>query len=384
MELAPPNDLQKKFPYSPDTWFICFTIIGIIVNASGLLLPILEPDGALYATIAKNMALNGDYVNLMVEGNNWLDKPHFPFWITAFSFKLFGINSLAYKFPGFLFWLAGAWYTYAFARILYYKEIAQWAVLIYLSIEHLILSNNDVRAEPFLTGLMIGAAYYYYLAYRGNKLKHFVAGSLLLAFAIMTKGIFIACMVMSGFIIHWIIQKEWKQFLNYRWWLSMVMVLLFTMPELVSLYLQFDRHPEKLVFGQHNVSGIRFFFWDSQFGRFFNTGPIKGTGDKLFYVHTLLWAFLPWSIILFVQIGTTIKNYRSVISATGNYICSGIAIAGIYSKDRYPWPGRLTKRYCSIYLAGESRFIATYGIYGADRRTIPAFSYQSAYRKIPE
>jgi 4-amino-4-deoxy-L-arabinose transferase-like glycosyltransferase len=260
MELEQQTDLHKKSPYLPDTWFIGLTIIGIIVNASGLLLPILEPDGALYATIAKNMALSDDYVNLMVEGNDWLDKPHFPFWITAFSFKIFGVNSFAYKFPGLVFWLAGAWYTYAFARKLYNTSIAQWAVLIYLSIEHLILSNNDVRAEPFLTGLMIGAAYYYYLAYRDNKWKHYIAGSLLLAFAIMTKGIFIACMVMAGFVIEWIIKKEWKQLLNYRWWLSMVMVVLFTTPELISLYLQFDRHPEKLVFGQHNVSGIRFFF----------------------------------------------------------------------------------------------------------------------------
>lgn len=347
MKLEQSPDLHKKFPYSTDTWFACLTIIGIIVNASGLFLPILEPDGALYATIAKNMAQSGDYINLMMEGNDWLDKPHFPFWITAFSFKAFGINSFAYKFPGLLFWLAGAWYTCAFANKLYNRRTAQWAVLIYLSIEHLIISNNDVRAEPYLTGLMIGAAYYYYLAYNSNKLKYYLAGSLLLAFAVMTKGIFIICMVMAGFVIDWVIKKQWKQFLNYRWWLCMALVLLFMMPELISLYLQFDRHPEKLVFGQHNVSGIRFFFWDSQFGRFLNTGPIKGTGSRLFYVHTLLWAFLPWSIILFLLVGSAIKNYRSVLSASGNYICSGIALAGflVFSLSRFQLPHYLNILY---------------------------------------
>jgi 4-amino-4-deoxy-L-arabinose transferase-like glycosyltransferase len=340
--MTPPlsTDQNKKL-------FSWLTIIGILVNASGLFLPILEPDGALYATISKTMALSNDYVNLIVEGNDWLDKPHFPFWITAFSFKLFGINSFAYKFPGLLFWLAGAWYTYAFANKLFNKQTAQWAMLIYISIEHLILSNNDVRAEPYLTGLMIGTAYHYYLAYRSNKWKHYIAGSLLLAFAIMTKGIFIACMVMAGFVIEWIIKKEWKQFLNYRWWLSMILVLVFIMPELITLYLQFDRHPEKLVFGQHNVSGIRFFFWDSQFGRFFNTGPIKGSGDKLFYVHTLLWAFLPWSVILFVLAGSSIKKYKSPFSPAGNYICSGIAIAGflVFSLSRFQLPHYLNILY---------------------------------------
>jgi 4-amino-4-deoxy-L-arabinose transferase-like glycosyltransferase len=344
MNLVQSIDLNKK---SPGTWFIWLSIIGILVNASGLLLPILAPDGALYATISKTMALSGDYVNLYVEGNDWLDKPHFPFWITAFSFKLFGINSFAYKFPGLLFWLAGALYTYAFAKKLYNKQTAQWATLIYISVEHLILSNNDVRAEPYLTGLMIGTAYHYYLAYRDNKWKHYITGSLLLAMAIMTKGIFIACMVMAGFIIHWIVKKEWKQFLNYRWCVSMVLVLIFISPELISLYLQFDKHPEKLVFGEHNVSGIRFFFWDSQFGRFFNNGPIKGSGDKLFYVHTLIWAFLPWSVILFVLAGSSIKNYKTAFSISGNYICSGISIAGflVFSLSRFQLPHYLNILY---------------------------------------
>ncbi|MBO9205166.1 MULTISPECIES: ArnT family glycosyltransferase [Niastella] len=347
MKLLPSPKLPQKGEFPFDNWFIWLAIIGVIVNASGLLLPILEPDGALYATIAKNMAQSGDYVKLMMEGNDWLDKPHFPFWITAFSFKLFGINSFAYKLPGLLFWLAGMYYTYAFANKLYNKQTAQWAVLIYISIEHLILSNNDVRAEPFLTGLMIGAAYYYYLAYRNNKLTHYVAGSLLLAFAVMTKGIFIACMVMAGFVIEWIIKKDWKQFLNYRWWLSIILMLVFILPELIALYLQFDQHPEKLVFGQHHVSGIRFFFWDSQFGRFFNTGPIKGKGDKLFYVHTLLWAFLPWSVIFFMMVGDSIKNYKTRLAKTGNYICSGISLTGflVFSLSRFQLPHYLNILY---------------------------------------
>ena len=372
MNLSPSAEQQKKSAYPLDTWFTWLTIIGIIVNASGLLLPILEPDGALYATIAKNMAQSGDFVKLMMEGNDWLDKPHFPFWITAISFKLFGINSFAYKLPGLLFWLAGIYYTYAFANKLYNKQTAQWAVLIYISVEHLILSNNDVRAEPFLTGQMIGAAYYYYLAYRNNKFKHYLAGSLLLAFAIMTKGIFIACMVMAGFVIEWIIKKDWKQFLNYRWWLSIIMVLVFILPELITLYLQFDQHPEKLVFGQHNISGVRFFFWDSQFGRFLNNGPIKGSGDKFFFFHTLLWAFLPWSVILYLLVGSSLKNYKTIISKNGNYICSGISLAGflVFSLSRFQLP-----HYTNILYPFFAIVVANWLLNGKHNGLLKAITY---------
>ena len=62
----------------------------------------------------------------------------------------------------------------------------------------------------------------------------------------------------------------------------LVLLILFINPELICLYIQFDLHPEKILFGHTHVSGIRFFFWDSQFGRFLNTGPIKGAGRRVF------------------------------------------------------------------------------------------------------
>src|SRR5215475_14903201 len=100
--------LQKNF-----RWLL---LLGISINATALFVAILEPDGALYATIAKTIANTGDFINLKVDGKDWLDKPHFPFWVAAISFKIFGVNSFAYKFPAFLFWGIGAYYTFRFAR----------------------------------------------------------------------------------------------------------------------------------------------------------------------------------------------------------------------------------------------------------------------------
>ncbi len=120
-----------------ERWFYPLLAIGILINAGGLLLTILEPDGALYATIAKTMAQSGDFINLKVEGKDWLDKPHFPFWMAALSYRIFGINSFAYKFPALLFWAMGGWYTWRLALSYYGKAVAQLAVLIYLTAAHL-------------------------------------------------------------------------------------------------------------------------------------------------------------------------------------------------------------------------------------------------------
>lgn len=278
--------------------FSLLCVAGIAVNGIGLFSGVMMIDGALYALIAKNMVLSGNYEFLTLHGFDWLDKPHFPFWCTALSYRIFGIHDFAYKLPAFIFWLIGALYTYLLARRLHGRNVARIAVLVYLSALHLLLCNSAVNAEPYLTGMIVAAIYHFYRTYREGTFSQLLFGALWAALAVMTKGIFVLIIVGSGFIVLWLVRKEWRQFLNYRWYAAVALVLVFILPELYCLYRQFDARPAVEVFGQTHVSGIRFFFWDSQFGRFFNSGPITGHGDPFFYLHTLLWAFLPWSPLL--------------------------------------------------------------------------------------
>ncbi len=329
---------------SIDKIFTILLLAGIFINFNGLLIDILEPDGALYATIAKHIALTGDWVNLWGDGHDWLDKPHLPFWLCAASFKIFGINAFAYKLPAFIFWLAGIYFTYKLADIFYENQIAKVATLIYVFALHTTLNNFDVRAEPFLTTLSIGAIYFIYKAHLTNKWIHIIFAALLSACAIMTKGIFVLITIGGGFVIWWIISRQWKQFVNYKWYIMLALIFLFIIPEIYCLYLQFDMHPEKVIFGTTHVSGVKFFFWDSQFGRFFNTGPIKGNGDKSFFLHTTLWAFLPWSILLYFAIYKLIINGKHTVEKTNRWVIYGSALITflLFSFSRFQLPHYVT------------------------------------------
>jgi 4-amino-4-deoxy-L-arabinose transferase-like glycosyltransferase len=283
-------------------------MIGLLVfmHFTGLPVTIMEPDGALYAGIAKHMVQHHDYWNLFADGHDWLDKPHFPFWMMALSFNLFGFSTVAYKLPALLFLMMGVIYTYRFAHALYGEQVARWAVCILLTAEHLVISSNDVRAEPYLTGLIIASVYH---LYRGRGI-HLVLGALFAACAVMTKGPFALVPIGCAIAGQYIFTRQWKELFHLRWLLVVVLIAIFILPELYALHEQFDQHPEKVVFGHTGVSGIRFFFWDSQFGRFMNTGPIKGHGDPFFFFHTALWAFAPWSIFLYAAVIAFIRKSR--------------------------------------------------------------------------
>lgn len=282
--------------------------LAVLVNFSGLFVPLMDPDAGVYASISKTMVERHDFVNLYFQETDWLDKPHFPFWITAVFFKIFGFKVWAYKLPGILFVMMGAWYTYRLACDFYNRTVALWSVFILLTATHIIISNNDVRAEPFLTGLVIGAIWHFSRSLSSGFNRHLLIACLLAACAVMTKGIFTLIPIGGAVAGELIIKNQWKQVFHPRWIIAGLLVALFITPELYCLWKQFDTHPEKTVLGNDHVSGIRFFLWDSQFGRFFNTGPIKGKGDKLFFLHTLLWAFLPWSLILYGAAITYLRN----------------------------------------------------------------------------
>lgn len=307
------------------SWFIIG--LAVLVNFSGLTITILEPDGALYAGIAKIMVQTGNYLDLYADGKPWLDKPHFPFWMMTASYHIFGFTTLAYKLPAILWLMVGAVYTYKFASKLYNEQTARWAVCILLTAQHLVLSNNDVRAEPYLTGMIIASVYHFYR----RTGYHLVLGALFAAFAIMTKGLFALVPIGAAIGGHFLFTKQWREILHWRWLLAGVLVFVFITPELYALYRQFDMHPELEVFGQRNVSGIRFFFWDSQFGRFMNTGPIKGSGDPFFFVHTLLWAFLPWSLLLYASFfRRSFKEYYCICGAAATFL--------LFSLSRFQLP----------------------------------------------
>ncbi len=265
-----------------------------------------EPDAALYATIARRMAQSGDFVNLLAYNVDWLDKPHFPFWVTALSFKVFGVGLLGLRLPALAFTLLGARYTFRLGLKLYGPTVARLAVLVLLTSQHLVMSNADVRAEPFLVGLLAAAVFHALSAREEKWLGHLVAASAFTAAAVMTKGPFLLFPVACAVVVPALVRRE--PFLLGRWLLAVGLVAVFITPELWCLWQQFDAHPEKLVFERHGVSGVRWFFWDSQFGRFANTGPIRGQGDPTFFLHTVLWSFLPWSLALYAAGFTAVKR----------------------------------------------------------------------------
>ncbi len=355
-------------------WIAIFTVL---INAAAMFSPIINSGDAItYATIAHHIVLSNDWVSLVLDGHDWLDKPHFPFWITALFFKIGGVSSFTYILPGFIFHLIGAYYTYLLAKLLYNKQAASLAVLVYVSIFNLMDASIEVKAETYLIGQIMPACYYWLRYDTKFRFKYLILGALFTAMAIMTKGIFTLFTIASGLVCLWLYQKQWSKLFSIKWLVALCLSLLFVAPELVALHLQFNQNTASTDIGAP-VSSFKFFFWDSQFGRFFNTGPIQNhNGHPFYFVLVFLWAFLPWTIVFFSAMYAHFRAFGHAISSeraaliflSSMFFCTFLMFSATkFQLDYYidiilPFAAILCARFLNNSAIGKPLFITQMGL----------------------
>lgn len=314
-------------------------ILAIAVQFSGINISFFTDDPGLYGSIAKNMVLRGNYWELVSYGKDWLDKPHFPFWMAALSFKIFGISTWSYKLPALLFFLLSVFYTYLFARKNYNQKTAVIAVLILLTAQHIFMSNTDVRAEPYLMALIIGSVYHLFALEKRFSRIDLLLATLFAGCAVMTKGIFALIPIGAALLGELVFKKRFAKIFRWKWLLALVLTAIFILPEIYSLYVQFDSQPQKSTFQTTPISGIHWFLWDSQFGRFINSGPItRKQGSLFFYVHTLIWAFAPWFFMLIYAVFITLKKAWQKQQTEYYSICGALSMWLIFSLSGFQLP----------------------------------------------
>jgi len=321
--------------------YLLLFVLALIVTFSGINIPFLTDDPALYASIAKNLLNKNSFFELFSYNKDWLDKPHFPFWCILFSFKIFGVSAWAYRLPALLFFLISLVYTFLFTRKYYGGEVAAVAVLILTTALQIQISNTDVRAEPYLMALIMGSIYHISNLEESFNITDLLLAALLIAFAVMTKGIFVLIAIYGSLIGQLLLQKKIAGLFKVKWLLLLLLSIIFILPEICALYVQFDLHPEKTVFGTQHVSGIKWFLWDSQFGRFVNNGPIsrKASGSVFFYLHTLLWAFAPWCLLFYAALMIKIKNITEGRSLAEYYsLSAGLLLLILFTLSRFQLP----------------------------------------------
>ena len=288
-------------------WLLLFLIS--VVYIAGLFSTLFENDSAQFAVMAMRMVQENDFINLIKGTNEYLDKPHMHYWLSALSFKIFGLHDWAYRIPGMLAIFLGAYSCFGLGKLLYNEYVGKTAALIFLTSQTIVLSVIDVRTDAVLTGFTIFALWQLTSYINKNSLLNIVLGAFGAGIAFSTKGQIALVVLGLPILCHLAYTRKWMQFINWRVLVAIVVFAITIGPILYAYYLQFDLHPEKIIRGRSNRSGIFFILWEQSFERMSGEGIGKNSSDYFFFFHTFLWVFLPWTVIGLVAYYCRVKTF---------------------------------------------------------------------------
>ncbi|WP_010520072.1 ArnT family glycosyltransferase [Croceivirga radicis] len=279
-------------------WFLIALIC--LVYLAGTFVTLFENDSAQFAVMAMRMVQENDFLSLFKGPNEYLDKPHMHYWLAAFSFKVFGINQWAYRLPGILATLLAAYSAYGLGTLLYHKNVGKFAALIFMTCQTIVLGAIDVRTDAVLTGFTIFSIWQLATYIEKEQLYNLLLGAFGAGLAFSTKGQIALVVIGLCVLCHLAYTRKWNLLANYKVIFAILVFAVTITPMLYAYYHQFDLHPEKVIRGRNNRSGIFFIFWEQSFERMSGEGIGKNSSDFFFFFHTFLWVFLPWSVLALV------------------------------------------------------------------------------------
>jgi len=171
---------------------ILLLIFGAIVYIGTAFEPAIGDDAdATHAEAAKEMLLRHDGVTLYVNGIRYLEKAPFLYWLVALSYKCFGINQFAVRFPSMVAVLLLAWLAYTFGCWAYSRLAGFYAAAVMISCIGMFLFTRIMIPEALLTVCLSVAHLCFLQAYfgTGTRQRFYYGFYAAAAFAVLTKGL---------------------------------------------------------------------------------------------------------------------------------------------------------------------------------------------------
>jgi hypothetical protein len=305
-----------------------YLTIGLLLWAyfAGLFIDVTR-DAGKYATVAKEIFQNGNYINLTVHGEPYDQKPPLLFWLGALGFAVGGISNFWFKLPVLLVVFFGLYSAFRLGKTLHNKRVG-YLTLFLLAFSFIYpFYSMDIHTDTPMQAFITFALWQLADFIKTKRTRSWILGFTGIGLAMLCKGPLGAAIPAFAILGHLLLKKEFKAFADYRWYAGVLLAFVVVSPALIGLVNQFG------------WDGIEFFFWENNVGRLTGT-YVKPNSDPVFYVHNLLYLFLPWSILFYISAFFEFKTlFKNKFRAPEYFTFTGIWIFFIIlnaSKSQLP------------------------------------------------
>jgi 4-amino-4-deoxy-L-arabinose transferase-like glycosyltransferase len=333
---------------------------------------VAEWDEARNGVNAFEMLKNHDFINLYYnqQPDTWNNKPPLLIWLICLSYKVFGFNEFALRFPSAL---ATVIFFIFFYKIICLHEKPLFAVLssIILFSTKGIIGSHTGRTGDFdalLICFLIIAAYYFLLYAASLKPVNIYLAAIFLGLAFLTKGTASLCLV-PGYLVYLLFKKKFKTAVINRHTAFAVILYLFFVASWIFCITEFGKIyiPESSEYHSHNA--VETLFVHDTFNRLAGHLFGRGYSHNWSYFFTVmdaklnLWNYLFYltMLVLMLKIFKVHAGRFSYIFKTENKLFTFSLIQTVtlsliltLSVNKLPW-----------YLTPAFPFVAIVAAYGA-------------------
>ncbi len=279
---------------SRDFWyFAALLIAGFLFSLWRLgSLALFDLDEGGYAEIAREMLVLDDWIIPRLNFVRLLDKPPLLYWLTAVSFKLFGISELSARLPAALSNVGIMALCAVMGRRFFGSLAGMLSALIFATSAGLVVFETGRQLQPdilftlFLTAAL--AALLFGCSDSRNRERYFMAGYAAMALAVMTKGLIGLVFPVMAILGYVVFTREFGLIRQILIWRGFLVFFLLAVPWHLAAELR-------------SPGFLKFYLLDVHFLRFFNAGSIASSMTSLSVAG--LWAgtaliFYPWTFFL--------------------------------------------------------------------------------------
>lgn len=244
-----------------------------------------DPDETFYAQTAKEMTARNEWMTPYLYGKPQFEKPIFFYWLVEASYRVFGINEFAARFPSAVFALIGIIAVFLLGRLLFSERAGGLAALMLATnVEYVILSRACVTDMTLFTFMLLGALFFFYGLIKEKK-RFYILSSAAFALATLTKGPVFLALPLAVIFIYLIWTKNLKAIVKMPLVLCILVFLAVAVPWYALMYKLHGMAFIDAFFGFHNVTR----FLESE----------HKIGSQVYYnIPIILGGYFPWSIFL--------------------------------------------------------------------------------------
>ena len=274
--------------------FLCLLVYGI-----SSLRRLNDADETRYTEIPREMMEAGNYTVPTLNYVPYFEKPVFTYWLTAASFKLFGITPLSSRLWVILFSLIGVIITYYFSLSI--KRSPETALLsamiLATSLGYGVLSTILITDMIFSVFLWIAIFAFWNVYKNGNAGKWKIIFWSALALALLTKGPLSLIIVFGSLCLFSLFNKkiDWVRKLDIK--MGVVLFLIIVLPWHIVVFLK-------------NPGFLEFFYIQQNFLAFFD-GNVHHTQNRFYYWVCLFFGLYPWFVIFCGAVYSAIQKLFS-------------------------------------------------------------------------